>query len=294
MKISAYVEYLKKEKGMSENTLKAYSRDLSNFEKVIKQQGVEDIAQATNTDIVAYLLKLKVSGQSPATVNRKLASLRMYYAFLLEKNMISENPTAGIKSPKIERKEIDFLSIEEMDRLLSLPEKTAKGIRDRAILELMYATGLRVTEVIKIQVSDINLRVGFVSCTGEHGKARVVPLGRPARAALEEYIYDARPLFLKGEKNKHDILFVNYSGDPLSRQGLWKILKEYSQKADIKIKLTPQTMRNSFAIHMLQNGADVKALQELLGNEDISAIQIYVAATKSRIKDVYDRTHPRA
>ena len=166
-------------------------------------------------------------------------------------------------------------------------------MRDRAILEVLYATGIRVIELIDANVEDINLRMGFITCAGEHSKARIVPLGRPARAALETYIYDVRDILLK-ENRDEKALFVNYFGKRITRQGLWKVLKEYGEKVGIDKKLTPNIIRNSFAVHMLQNGADLKSLQELMGHEDISATQAYLAVTKNRIKDVYDKSHPRA
>ena len=166
-------------------------------------------------------------------------------------------------------------------------------MRDSAILELLYATGIRVNEIISANVEDVNLRIGFFTCPGEHGKARIIPMGRPARKAVEEYIFDARDILLKDRKSEN-ALFVNYFGQRMTRQGLWKILKEYAEKAGISNKLTPHILRNSFAVHMIQNGADLKSLQDLLGHEDISATQIYLTVTKNRIKDVYDKTHPRA
>ena len=175
---------------------------------------------------------------------------------------------------------------------MKMPDKTPKGIRDRAILELLYATGIRASELIEMQEDDLNLRMGFVKCSPQSGKARIIPMGKICRGALEDYCLTARPVLLKD--NETDILFVNYAGKPITRQGLWKVLKEYGKAAELSISLTPQVLRNSFAVHMLQNGADVKSLQELMGHEDISATQAYLAVVKNRIKDVYDRTHPRA
>jgi len=260
----------------------------------LSSKSYNDLKEASNTDIVAYLLKLKNSGKSAATVNRNTASLRMFYNCLQELSYISANPTVNIKSPKIVRKDPEYLSIKEVEKLISLPDKSVKGVRDKAILEILYATGIRVSEIIEANLDDVNLRMGFITCTGEFGKARIIPLGRPARAAIEEYIYEARPKLMKGKENENNALFVNYIGDRITRQGLWKLLKEYAKQAGIESKITPQTLRNSFAVHMAQNGADLKSLQELLGHEDVSATQVYLSVTKNRIKDVYDRTHPRA
>lgn len=288
-----FLRYLEKEKKMAQNTLEAYKRDVMDFFNFAKESGVEEMTTVSNTDVVTYLLKMKADNKSAATVNRKLASIRAYFNFLQEKGKIKGNPTMGIKSPKIERKELEYLTLEEVDLLLKMPDKSVRGMRDCAILELLYATGIRVNEIISANVEDVNLRIGFFTCPGEHGKARIIPMGRPARKAVEEYIFDARDMLLK-DKRSEGALFVNYYGERMTRQGLWKILKEYATKAEISNKLTPHILRNSFAVHMIQNGADLKSLQDLLGHEDISATQIYLTVTKNRIKDVYDKTHPRA
>lgn len=288
-----FFEYLEKEKRMSKNTLEAYRRDVLEFSKFEKERGIPDLRQTPGTEVVAFLLKLKNEGKSAATVNRKLASVRAFFNYLQAKEEISVNPALNIKSPRIERKALEYLTVEEVDKLLSLPDDSLRGIRDRAILELLYATGIRVTELIEANLEDLNMRMGFITCAGEQSKARIIPIGRPARAALETYIYDAREKLLK-EKSDEKALFVNYYGQRITRQGLWKILKEYGKRGNLEHKLTPNIIRNSFAVHMIQNGADLKSLQELLGHEDISATQIYLTATKNRIKDVYDKTHPRA
>ena len=211
---------------------------------------------------------------------------------MLKRKKIKVDPAANIQSPKIEKREIEFISVDEIERLLSLPDNTNKGKRDRAILELLYATGIRAGELIDMKVSDVNLRMGFIKCDSGRSKARIVPMGRLCRKAMEDYILDVREKMLRGRES--EILFVNYIGQPMTRQGLWKITKEYGEKAGLDISLTPQIIRNSFAVHMLQNGADVKSLQELMGHEDIAATQAYLAVTKNRIKDVYDKAHPRA
>jgi integrase/recombinase XerD len=279
---------------MSQNTVSAYIRDVDEFSKFLTERTGSNLKDASNTDIVAFLFKLKSGGKSAATLNRKTASIRAFYNYLLEYSFITANPTTNIKSPKITRKEPEYLTIEEVDKLITLPDNSIKGVRDKAIMEILYATGIRVSEIIEADVDDVNLRMGFITCTGEFGKARIVPMGRPARAAMEEYIFESRPKLLKNDSEENRALFVNYIGERITRQGLWKLLKEYARQAGISNKITPQTLRNSFAVHMIQNGADLKSLQDLLGHEDISATQIYLSVTKNRIKDVYDRTHPRA
>ena len=292
MYINDFEKFLIREKQASDNTVNAYMKDLEHFEDFVVSRGIDRITDVSNSDIVAYLMELKKQGRSKSTVNRRLTSIRTFYKFLLREGKVRENPAEDIKSPRIEKKDIEFLSIDEVNKLMTLPDESIKGIRDRAILELMYATGIRASELIDMKLDDLNMRMGFVKCTGEHSKARIIPIGRPARHALEDYVYDARPVLLKNSTNEK--LFVNYAGESMTRQGLWKILKEYGKEAGLKIRLTPQVLRNSFAVHMLQNGADIKSIQELMGHEDIAATQAYLAVTKNRIKDVYDRAHPRA
>ena len=292
MNFNDFETFLIKEKHASENTVNAYMKDLEHFRDFIVSRSIDRLSDVSNSDIVAYLMELKKQGRSKSTVNRRLTSIRTFYKYLLREGKVRENPAEDIKSPRIEKKDIEFLSIDEVNRLMTLPDESTKGIRDRAILELMYATGIRASELIDMKLDDLNMRMGFVKCTGEHSKARIIPIGRPARHALEDYVYDARPVLLKMSTNEK--LFVNYAGESMTRQGLWKILKEYGEEAGLKIRLTPQVLRNSFAVHMLQNGADIKSIQELMGHEDIAATQAYLAVTKNRIKDVYDRAHPRA
>ena len=293
MYIEQFSDYLKNTKKKAANTVEAYERDVKEFTSFVAARGIADVTDVKNTDVVAYLLELKNAGKSAATVNRKLASVRSFYRFLLEKGKIDEDPTNNIKSPRIPRKKLQYLTIEEIDKLLSAPDDSLRGKRDRAILELLYATGIRVTELIEANVEDINLRMGFITCAGEQSKARIIPMGRPARAAMEEYIYDVRDKLLRDNKDDK-ALFLNYYGQRITRQGLWKILKAYGESAGLEHKLTPNIIRNSFAVHMIQNGADLKSLQELLGHEDVTATQIYLTVTENRIKDVYDKTHPRA
>lgn len=292
--IQQFKSNLENQKKMAANSTSAYIRDVVEFEGFIENKNVNDLLSASQADITDYLLMLKNEGKSAATVNRKMASLRAFFKFLKDDGTIDNNPAVGIKVPKISRKEIEYLTIEEVEELLKQPDESIKGIRDLAILEILYATGLRVSELIETNVEDINLRMGFVTCTGEYGKARIIPLGRPAKAALENYIFENRSKILKKEDPSEKALFLNYYGKRITRQAMWKILKSYAKKAGIEKKITPQILRNSFAVHMVQNGADLKSLQELLGHEDPAATQIYLSVTKNRIKDVYDTTHPRA
>ena len=293
MYIEQFIDYLKSEKKMAPNSLDAYGRDIRDFEQFLSERGSAGLPGATRNDVTAFLNKLKADGRSPSTLNRKMASIRTFYNYLQDKHVITDNPARGVKTPRVEKKELEYLSIKEIDKLLESPDDSLKGRRDRAILEVLYATGIKVSELIDANLEDVNFRMGFITCYGESRKTRIIPMGRPARAALEDYVYEVRDQLL-GENKDEPALFVNYYGKRLTRQGLWKVLKEYGEKSGIKHKLTPNTLRNSFAVHMLQNGADLKSLQELMGHEDISATQVYLAATTNHIKDVYDRSHPRA
>lgn len=284
--------YLKKEKNASQSTENAYMGDLKDFDNYLQTERGKTLEAAGNADIAAYLLSLKAAGRNPSTVNRKMSSVRCYYGFLMEQGFIRENPASGIKSPKMAPKALDFLSIEQISSLLDIEGTDPKSLRDRAILELMYATGMRAGETAAANLRDADLKIGFIVCNGD-GKSRIIPIGKPALEALKLYLEQARPSLVKGDDDS-GALFVNYQGQRITRQGIWKLIKYYGEKAGIEENLNPQILRNSFAAHMLQNGADLKSLQELMGLEDINAAKLYLTVTKKRIMDVYDRTHPRA
>ena len=250
-----FIDYLKNEKKMAPNSCDAYRRDVSEFVAFAASRGITDVTAATGTEMVAWLHELKALGRSASTVNRKVASVRAFYRYLLDRGMTDTDPTAGIRSPKIQRKEIEYLTIQEIDRLLESPDDSVRGIRDRAILEVLYATGIRVSELIDLNMDSINLRMGFITCDGSGSRARIIPLGRPARAALENYVYDARNQLIR-ERTEEQALFVNQYGHRTTRQGLWKIPRDYGEKVELSHSLTPHTLRNSFAVHMLQNGAE--------------------------------------
>ncbi len=290
--LSEYREYLTQKRTMAENSLLAYGRDVHDFSVFLQEKGITDPRHVTKTEVISYLLALKNQGKSAATVNRKLASLRGFFQFMQSDNGLLQNPTEGLRSPKIERKKLEYLSVNQVEQLLGKPDESLKGKRDKALLEMLYASGMRVSEAAGLDLSGVNLRMGFIVIDGTCGKARVIPLGRPARAALEVYIYESRPMLVRGSETQ--ALFLNYNGERLTRQGIWKIIRESAKAAGIPMKITPQTLRNSFAVHMIQNGADLRTLQELLGHEDLTATQIYLTFSKNRIKDVYDNTHPRA
>lgn len=286
--------YLTIRKGMAGNSRTAYCRDLLAFQRFLQEKGITHLEEAGNTEVVSYLLLLKQEGKTAATVNRRLASLRAYFRYLQSEEGATSDPTSRLRPPRIEAKHPEYLTVEEVETLLAAPDSSVKGRRDRALLELLYATGVRVSEAAAANVTDVNLRIGFLLSGGDHGKARIIPLGRPARAAVEAYIYEARPQLIRDRKGEETALFVNYNGERLTRQGIWKLLRSYAEQVGLAERLTPKTLRNSFAVHMLQNGADLRALQELLGHEDLAATSLYLSVAKSRIKDVYDKAHPRA
>ena len=296
MELYGFITYMKEEKKTADNTCDAYERDIRAFEKFLNRRGTGALHEASEADAAAYLMELKNSGKSRSTANRKLSSLRTFYKFLVKQGFTSVNPVDGIKAPRIEKKELAYLTVEEVEKLLEAPDNSVKGMRDRAILEVMYATGLRVSEIIELKMADVNLRMGFITCSGAHGRARIVPMGTMARRALDSYILNSRLYLMreKGSEEPNSPLFVNYQGEAFSRQGLWKLMKQYGRQVGLEQKLTPHILRTSFAVHMVQNGADLKTLQELMGHEDVTAMKVYFSMTKNRIKDVYDRTHPRA
>ena len=292
--IRSFSDYLRDSKNTSENTILAYSRDILAFEKYLSKKGKE-LLEATQTDVLSYIMELSKAGKSTSTTNRKLASIRAFYTFKIKENNLKVNPADDIKTPRAERKEVDFLSIAEIEELLKQPGESVKGYRDRAIFEVLYGTGIRVNELIDLNLDDVNLRMGFITCQG-NGKGRIVPLGSYAKNAIKKYFDSSMPSLAKN-KNYQDgsaPLFLNYMGERFTRQGLWKLMKQYGKAVGMEERITPHILRNSFTVHMIQNGADLKTLQELLGYDDMQALQVFMQLSKSRIKDVYDRTHPRA
>ena len=289
-----YIEYMKKEKRKADNTLVAYERDLKAFEKFLNSRGTEGLAACTDSDAVSYVLELNRENKSKATINRKISAIRNYYEFEIQKGLRTGNPFTRVRSAKGDKRQIEYLTVEEIEQLLALPDDTSKGIRDRALLEFMYGTGARVTEVVRLRFSDVNLRMSFVTLRDSNDESRIVPLGRYARAAMTEY-FDKAYDDLKGrERDEDDYVFINLRGDALTRQGIWKILKDYGSEIGIGDRMTPLILRDSFAVHILQNGGDLKTLQELMGFEDMSVGIAYLSVTDIHVKDVFNRTHPRA
>jgi integrase/recombinase XerD len=292
--IQDFLHYLVVERGLAINTITSYERDLKKYKQyvvVIEQQ--QSFQTVTRITILGFLKHLKESGLSSRSIARHIASIRSFHQFLLRDKAVSHDPSVHVETPQPERTLPKVLSMTEVEELLESPQvHTSFGIRDKAMLEVLYATGIRVSELIGLNLGDIHLTMGFLRCVGKGNKERIIPIGRAATTALESYMETARGL-LVGKKGS-DALFLNHHGNRLSRQGFWKILKKLTIETGIKKKLTPHTLRHSFATHLLENGADLRAVQEMLGHADISTTQIYTHVTKTRMKDVYKTYHPRA
>lgn len=289
--IDQFISYLHNTKKTSENTEMSYRRDLNKVSNYMKEQGIEDVSAITVTHLHSYILYLEKNHFAAATISRNIASIKAFYHYLFKEGFVSEDISETLKPPKIEKKIPEILSEEQVNLLLEQPSTDSpKEIRDRAMLELLYATGIRVTELISLKVTDVNLKLGFIVCR-DNNKERVVPFGREAKNALLRYLESARREMIENEEE--DTLFVNYSGQPMSRQGFWKLIKHYAKKAGIKEDITPHTLRHSFAAHLVENGADLRSVQEMLGHSDISTTQIYASMNHNHIREVYAKAHPR-
>lgn len=290
--VEEYTSFMTNVGHKSSNTVESYKRDVTQYITYLYNSGLSDISSATKTTVLSYLLSLQKKGKASSTVSRTLASLRSFYMFMVQNGNVSVNPTLNLEAPHVEKKMPQILSGREVEILLEQPNVTDnKGMRDKAMLELLYATGIRVSELINLEISDVNIPMSFIRCRGGK-KERIIPIGNKAKDALVKYIENARLEMIK-EKNE-TALFVNCSGMRLSRQGFWKLIKHYQQEAGIKTDITPHTLRHSFAAHLLENGADLQSIQEMMGHADISSTQVYSRVVNSKIKDVYSRTHPRA
>ena len=289
--ITNFLEFIKNDKKLSENTLQSYRRDILQYKKYVEANDINYI-KVNSKDIKTYLQYLHDMNKKSSTISRNLASIRLFYQFLLRNNKVKADPTEGIQSPKIEKRVPNILTSQEVSLLLDQPKNVdLKGIRDKAMLEFAYATGMRVTEIISLDIDDINLEEGYATCkTGT--KQRNIPLGKLSLKALQEYIEDSRPILIKSESEK--ALFVNINGRRLTRQGFWKIVKFYKEQAHITKEITPHVLRHSFATHLLQNGAELKAIQTMLGHSDISSTQVYMQFQDESIKNIYRKAHPRA
>ncbi|HUL16985.1 MAG TPA: site-specific tyrosine recombinase XerD [Terriglobales bacterium] len=293
--ISAFLNHAKVEKGLSANTVEAYRRDLEKFGEFAKKRklALEAVKRDDLVDFLASLYRLKLESR---TVARHLVTLRNFFRFAQIHEQIAEDPTANLESPKIRRSLPGYLRLEEVERLLEQPDvKTALGLRDKAMLEVLYSTGLRVSELTGLRVPDLDTKVGCVRCIGKGDKERIVPVGRKALGMVERYLKDARPeLVRKGKGAAGAQLFVNRRGGKISRVGVWKILSSYGRRAGLRVALTPHMLRHSFATHLLERGADLRSVQLMLGHADISTTQIYTHVVEERLKQIYKAHHPRA
>lgn len=289
--INSFMIYLHNIKKTSENTEMSYRRDLVKVKNYMQEQGIVDVKKITATNLNSYILYLEKNKFSAATISRNIASLKAFYHYMCKEGMVHEDIAETLHAPKIEKKIPEILSTDEVVRLLEQPSgDTPKEIRDKAMLELLYATGIRVTELITLKVDDVNLQMGYVVCR-DGGKERIIPFGNAARSALLRYLEESRQSMITDVESEY--LFTNCSGQPMSRQGFWKLVKYYARRAGIVSDITPHTLRHSFAAHLVENGADLRSVQEMLGHSDISTTQIYVNMSRNRLREVYAKAHPR-
>ncbi|OLZ12192.1 site-specific tyrosine recombinase XerD [Sulfobacillus thermosulfidooxidans] len=288
-RIHEFLDYLRYERNLSSNTIESYQRDLTDYMDFVDTHGRQEDEQ----NVIHYLQFLQQEHRAPATQARRLAAIKAYYRFVVNDQGLSSDPTELLSAPKLNRRLPHVLSIEEVTRLIEAPDlSTMNGIRDRAMLELLYATGVRVSELCHLTMNDWWLDPPKIRCLGKGSKERYIPLGKLAAQWLMRYVDVARPQFIKDIQEP--TLFLNRQGKALTRQGFWKLLKKYAIKAGITQPITPHMIRHSFATHLLENGADLRAVQEMLGHQDISTTQIYTHVSQKRLRPVYDQTHPRA
>lgn len=291
--LADFINYLTVEKGLADNTLKSYAADLNDFLLFLQKKGVNSWEEVNGEVILIYLAKLRKNKVASATLSRRISSLRSFFQFLTAEKRININPVANLKTPKTEKKLPQVLSLQEIDILLSQPDLSKpQGLRDKAILEVLYSTGLRISELTLLNLDSINLEDGYLRCFGKGSRERILPLGELACQALKDYLEKGRHKLLKNARE--EALFINRQGKRLTRQGCWKIIKFYAKKAGFTKDITPHTLRHSFATHLLENGADLRVVQELLGHLDITTTQLYTHLTTKHLREVYDKAHPRA
>lgn len=289
--IENFVHYIESYKGASQNTIMAYKRDLKSFIMFISLSDTGSFENVDREDILLYLVQLKNKGRAPSTVSRNIATLRAFFQYLYKEKIIDKDPSINIESPRVEKKLPEVLSMNEVEILLNQPNMNElKGIRDKAMLEVLYATGIRVTELISLKVQDLNLTLDYIKCSSQD-KKRIIPLGSQAVLAIKAYM---EKRFVMIRQSEEEILFVNCNGMPMTRQGFWKIIKVYAKKSNICDNITPHILRHSFAAHLIENGADLQSVQEMLGHSDIASTQIYEKINKIKLKEVYLKAHPRA
>ena len=289
--LEQYIMYLQNVKKTSANTVTAYKRDLTKLIQFLSERGFSDVSKISFTDLNSYILLLEKEGAATSSISRNVSTIKSFFLFLLRNRYIDNDPAQNLKAPKILKKAPRILTVEEIEVLLSLPDDSPKGLRDKAMLEFLYATGLKVTELIELKLNQVNSTLQYMR-NHDKDRERVIPFGEFAKQALENYLENARPILVSGIEDE-EYLFLNYSGQPMTRQGFWKIIKNYGEQAGFDVGLTPHVFRHSFAAHMVENGADLKSLQELLGHSDISTTQVYSSFAHSGVNAVYQKAHPR-
>ncbi len=291
--LDEFLSYLSVERGLSKNTISSYKTDLIHFISHIEAKGIKDIERIQRDEITSYLLSLKDKGISSNSISRALVAIKMFYKFLVQEHLTKEDVAGVLESPRLVRSLPNVLGIAEVDRLIAAPDvRDWIGIRDKAAIELMYATGMRVSEMVELTIDGLNLDVGFIKCIGKGNKERIVPLGKNAKDAIMRYMERVRPRLLKDKQDAH--LFLSRLGKKISRQSFWKMIKRNAKMARIKKEIAPHTLRHSFATHLLERGADLRVVQEMLGHADISTTQIYTHINKERLKSIHKQFHPRA
>jgi len=289
--LQVFLAYLSVEKGLSQNTTLSYSRDIKKFFLFLRKERVS-WPKVREKDLIRFIHQQSRAGLSPRSLARLISTLKSFYKFLLLDDIMKRNPAAGLSSPKIWFKLPHFLTVEEVESLLKQPDETkARGVRDRAMLELLYATGLRVSELISLKLKDLNMEDGFLLCRGKGGKERIVPIGESARQAVQRYLAEARPMMLKIPS---ETVFLTSRGGAYTRQGFWKLLKTYAKKSGLELKISPHILRHTFATHLLERGADLRSVQLMLGHTQITTTQIYTHVSRERLRKVYEKYHPRA
>ncbi|MBP7216631.1 MAG: site-specific tyrosine recombinase XerD [Candidatus Omnitrophica bacterium] len=290
--IDSFLSYLSVERGLSNNTITSYRRDLLLYSDFLRQASIDALSKTSRNDVVNFMLFQKDLGLAANSVARRLAAIKVFYRFLVRERILKQDPTNLIDSPKLWQKIPETLSLNEVEALLNQPNtRLPQGIRDKAILEVLYATGMRVSEAVNLLVANINVDIGFLRCIGKGNKERVIPLGKKAIVALKRYLSEARPLLLKTRES--EFLFISRLGKKISRQSFWKIIKKYARQARIKKPIRPHILRHSFATHLLERGADLRSVQEMLGHANISTTQIYTHINKDRLKAIHKMYHPR-
>ncbi|MDD5561178.1 MAG: site-specific tyrosine recombinase XerD [Candidatus Omnitrophica bacterium] len=290
--IGSFLDYLSVERGLAKNTTIAYRQDLNIYLDFMSKRNISALSRISKNDIIEFMLSEKGKGVSPTSISRRLAAVRMFHRFLARERVLKDDPTALIDSPKLWKKVPDTLSLNEVETLISQPDvRLRQGARDKAILETLYATGMRVSESTNLKINNVNLDIGFLRCIGKGNKERVIPLGKKAINTIKKYLEFSRPHFLKNKVS--EFLFINRSGNKLSRQSVWKLIKQYAKEAKIKKPIKVHTLRHSFATHLLERGADLRSVQEMLGHSNISTTQIYTHIDRDRLKKIHKMFHPR-